>query len=216
MLFLEFKVNLELVFLCSIAYSLPMSQQLFARILRRPASGPARLYEPTARSGHCAALLKGKVFMWAGRTANFDRVKESLAAQVETFDLFTETWSQQHTTGDPPPGLYNGCCATCAGLLYHYGGSNGRKHYSSLSKFDPASLNWTLVGKDSINGPMRKANCAMVCFGEVLWVFAGYGQPTRPIQHGSAFSEDQSGSARTNELHSFHTRTGTSSYRSML
>ena len=186
-----------------------MSKQLFARISRRPASGPARLYEPTARSGHCAALLNDKVFMLAGRPADFDRVKESLAAQVETFDLITETWSQEHTTGDPPPGLYYGCCATCAGLLYHYGGYDGRKHYSSLSKFDPTSLNWTLVGKDSINGPMPKSNCAMVCFGEVLWVFAGAGMiRTRPIQLGSTFSDLQPGLGWTNELHSFHTRTG--------
>ena len=191
-----------------------MFQQLFARIPRRPASGPAGLYEPTARYGHCAALLKGKVFMLTGRPANLDRVKESLAAQVETFDLITETWSQEHTTGDPrpPPGLYHGCCATCAGMLYHYGGYDGRKLYSSLSKFDSASLNWTLVGKESRNGPMHKHGCAMVCFGEVLWVFAGYATPTGPIQHGSAFSEDQSGFGWTNELHSFHTRTGTASY----
>ena len=192
-----------------------MSQQLFARISRRPASGPARLYEPTARYGHCAALLKDKVFMLSGRPADSDRVKESLAAEVETFDLFTETWSQEHTTGDPPPGMYYGCYATCAGLLYHYGGYDGRDVVGCLSKFDPASLNWTLVGKDISNGPMPKHSCAMVCFGEVLWVFAGFGRPTGPIQHGSAFSEKQSGSGRTNELHSFHTITGTASYCSM-
>ena len=192
-----------------------MSKQLFARIPRRPARGPP--YEPTARLGHCAAVLNGKVFTFSGRPADFDRVKKSLAAQVETFDLFTETWSQdlEHTTGDPPPGLYYGCCTTCAGLLYHYGGCDLRTRYSSLSKYDSASLNWTLVGKDSRNGPMPKNSCAMVCFGEMLWVFAGYGTPTGPVQLGSTFSEDQSGSGRTNELHSFHTRIGTSSYCSM-
>ena len=179
-----------------------MSKQLFARIPRRPASGPARLYEPTARYGHCAAILNDKVFMLSGRPVNLDRFKESLASQVETFDLFTETWSQEHTTGDPPPGLYNGCCATCAGLLYHYGGYDGRDVVSCLSKFDPASLNWTFVGKDSRKGPKPKSLCAMVCFGEVLWVFAG--APTPPIHSFSI----QSGSGLTNELHSFHTITG--------
>ena len=173
--------------------------------------GQTKAYEPSPRYGHYAAPVGGRCLLWGGRVPDFGRKK--LALTVEIFDPYLEVWEQQATSGDSPPGLEDGACASLLGQLYSFGGTDGASYYNSLHTLDPTSLEWNeLRVLNQADGPMRKHGCGMVSYnGDRLALFGGYGIPTGPTQPGATFTKNTiytDGRGWSNELHIFNVTEG--------
>ena len=173
--------------------------------------GRTKAYEPSPRWGHYAAPVGGRCLLWGGRVPDFSASgRKKLASTVEIFDPYVEVWEQQATSGDSPPGLYVGECASLLGQLYSFGGWDGASYYNSLHTLDPTSLEWKkLRVLNQADGPMRNYGCGMVSYnGDRLALFGGYGIPTGPTQPGATFTRHTDGRGWTNELHSFNINEG--------
>ena len=175
-------------------------------------------YQPSPRFYHCAAQVGHKTYLWGGWTVDFVTTGlKTLPFEVETFDVFSETWTKKTVTGTPPPGLCSGGFAVVAETLYYYGGNDGHSTYSSLHSLNTVTLEWTeLQSKNPADQPMPKFNHGMVTYHDEtvgvtsLAVLAGYGKPTTPIQPGSTFIQNTKYTGRgwTNELHLFNLTNG--------
>ena len=158
------------------------------------------------------APVEGKLHVWGGFSIDLETGKVSLkdhTSTVLTFDSYLETWSHLNAGGTPPSGLYSCACASAGHYLYTFGGGGSNSKYTgSLHQLDTRTSMWTELAKD---GPMKKANSAMVVYNNHLILFAGYGIPSGPIQPGSEFILDRKatdGSGWTNEMHSFDLKEG--------
>ena len=182
-------------------------------------SQPAQyLYQPSPRFYHRAAQVRHKTYLWGGRTADFFTTGlKTLPFEIETFDVFSETWTKKTVTGTPPPGLCVGGFAAVEETLYHFGGNVGLSPYSSLHSLNTVTLEWReLQSKNPADQPMPKFNHGMVTYHDEtvgvtsLAVFAGYGKPTTPIQPGSTFIQDANYTecGYTNEFHLFNLTNG--------
>ena len=172
------------------------------------ALGLKRPYEPKPRRGHHAGAVGGELFLFAGRTVDFDKVKEELSSTIEVFDQYLEQWRQLKTTGSLPKGLYGGgCCVSPSGDLYVYGGWDGSTRRGGLYKL--SSLKWSqLSGESDMNGPMKKNACRMICFNKKrVAVIGGYGPTPASLQPGATYIENKlyAGYGWSNEVHIFDT-----------
>ena len=175
------------------------------------ALGLNRRYEPKPRYRHYAGAVGGELFVFAGRTTDFDKTKEELSSTIAVFDQYLEQWRQLKTTGTPPKGLYiGGCCVSVSpnGDLYVYGGYDGSSRHGGLYKL--SSLKWSqLSGESDVHGPMKKSSCGMACFNKnKVAVISGYGPPPASLQPGATFIKDKRfayGGGWTNEIHVFDT-----------
>ena len=86
-----------------------------------------------------------------------------------------------------------------------YGGWDGSTRRGGLYKL--SSLKWSKLSgeSDSVNGPMKKNHCRMVCFNKKkVAVIGGYGPPPALLQPGATFIKDKrytNGYGWTNEIH---------------
>ena len=152
--------------------------------------------------------------MWGGRTKDFKN--GDVAATVNIYQPYTESWDEQRLKGRPPPWLYYGSCASTGHHLYLYGGHDGSRYQSSLHQINTKSLVCSeVVISNAALGPMRKVGCGMVTSDDDhLLCIGGDGYPIGPTQPGSEFIKDArcnaDGSAKgwTNEHHSFHLKEG--------
>ena len=175
------------------------------------ALGLNRRYEPKPRYRHYAGAVGGELFVFAGRTTDFDKTKEELSSTIEVFDQYLEQWRQLKTTGSPPKGLYTGgCCVSPNGDLYVYGGYDGSTRSGGLYKL--SSLEWSqLSGESDVHGPMKKHGCGMACFNKnKVAVIGGYCPLRASLQPGATFIMDKDerfayGYDYTNEIHVFDT-----------
>ena len=118
--------------------------------------------------------------------------------------------------GAAPPGLYGGACTVVSETLYHFGGYDDRSWYNTLHSLDTVSLDWRGLHCHTQNPadlPMPKGACGLVTYTDTasLVLFAGYGVPHGPSQHGSRFVQDTNfsdGRGYTNELHLFKLTNG--------
>ena len=158
--------------------------------------------EPSPRWGQLSAVVEEKLCVYGGRTKDFLNEKSGLASSVHSFDGLLESWYSEDT-GDPPPGLYGGACASAGHHVYVYGGVDGPAYQGSLHQLDTRTRTWKQL---SSTGPMRKTGCKMVAYDSNLVLFGGYGIPSGPTQPGAEFvknSKYTDGSGWTNELHTF-------------
>ena len=170
------------------------------------------VYEPSARFSHVGFSIDRRVYVWGGRTDDFEGGSEDskleLANSIE-FDPFLEVWCQLKTTaGTPHSGLSNAACVSYGENVYMYGGYSGGRNKGALSCLNVKSLTWSLLCPEEVaGGPMRKTGCGIVMFhGDKLAVVGGYGYPKGPAQSGSTFIRDTSstsGRGWTNEFHVF-------------
>ena len=165
----------------------------------------ASFYEPPPRWGHFSAPVGNDFCVWRGRTEDYSKEKVS-ASSVYRFDPLLESWSENKPSGPPPPGLYDGSCASTSDHLYLYGGNDGSHYQGSLHQLDTKSWSWKQL---SSAGPMRKSNCGMVTNGNMVTLFGGYGGTPGPTQPGAEFIKDSRfTSGWTNELHTFDLKEG--------
>ena len=173
------------------------------------ALGLKRPYEPKPRAFHYAGAVRGELLVFAGKTVDFDKIKEELSSTIQVFDQYLEQWRQLQTTGCPPKGLYAGCCCvSSSGDLYVYGGHDGSNYRGGLYKL--SSEKWRQLSSESdVNGPMKKNGCGMVVFcKKKVGVIGGYGLPPASLQPGASFVKNErysDGRGWTNEIRIFDT-----------
>lgn len=173
---------------------------------------PPKLYEPKPRYWHYAGAVGEQFFVYAGRTADFDKTKEELSSKIEVFDQYLEEWKALQTTGNPPKGLYGGgYCVSPSGDLFTYGGTDGSTYCNGLYKL--SSLKWSQLSKESDNNsPMMKVGCGMIYLNKSkLAIIGGYGLPYSAHQPGSSFVRNKSftdGREWSNEIHVFDIEEG--------
>ena len=127
--------------------------------------------EPPACVGAFTTAAKGLHYVWRGEGP----VKE--ATTIGIFNPTNEEWTLQPTTGTPPPGLWDGGCASIGNDLYCFGGSNGSSRFNDLHKLNLETFQWSKVHprNDQTNWPKPKNGCGftavnnttlLCCFGE--------------------------------------------------
>ena len=163
-------------------------------------------YEPSPRSFPFAAPVEGELYLYGGRTGDFDERKKRPESRtdLEIFDPKLETWRSVKTKGHPPPLLYNGaCCASSDHHLYICCGYDGSSHYNSLYQLETRTLTWTELLSSDRSGPRKKTGCRMVCYKQKLVLFGGCCDTTGPTQPGASYKNQY-----TNELHTFNLNKG--------
>ena len=168
--------------------------------------------EPSPRWGHFSTPISGQLYVLGGRTEDFKGNGE-VAATVNIYQPYTESWDEQRLKGRPLSWLYGGACASTGHHLYLYGGTDGSHKKGSLYQINTKSLVCSeVVISNAALGPMRKWGCGMVtCDDDHLLCIGGCGIPSSPTQPGPEFINDtrfSDGSGRTNEHHSFHLNEG--------
>ena len=88
-------------------------------------SEPTMSAEPSPRDRHFSAAVGDQLYVWGGRTKDFDDEKNALASALHSFHAVLECWEHCECSGPPPPALYRGSCASTGDHLYMYGGSDG-------------------------------------------------------------------------------------------
>lgn len=175
----------------------------------------ASLYEPSPRFWQYSCVIEGRLYTWGGGDvdvfAKRVSMKDSLSF-VHIYEPYTETWTQQATTGTPPPACADGACASIGHHFYTYGGFSALgSTKGSLHQLDTRTLEWTTLPNCG-DCPMRKQACGMVAHDNNLVLFGGTGIPSAHIQHGSEFIPDrfstEEGSGWTNELNIYDIKTG--------
>ena len=159
--------------------------------------------EPSPRWGQFSAVVEEKLCVYGGRTKDFVKEKSGLVSSVHSFNGLLESWYPEDTGGVPPPGLYNGACASAGHYVYVYGGHDGSAYQGSLHQLDTRTWTWKQL---SSTGPTRKAGCGIVVYGSNVVLFGGYGIPSGPTQPAAEFvksSKYTDGRGWTNELHTF-------------
>ena len=172
----------------------------------------ARLYEPSPRIGHYDCSIGDNIYVGFGFTGDSSTAAmRELSRQVEVYDCYSKTWVQRKTTGTPPPGLFNGACASINNKLYTYSGYGGddSPYTGTLSQLDTSTMEWKLLTSDI--GPMKKQGARMIAVNDELAVLGGLGIPTSPTQPGASFvrkSSRSDGRGWTNEFHIFNISNG--------
>ena len=160
--------------------------------------------EPSPRRSHFSVAVEGQIYVYGGLTEDFRREKSSLASTVHLFIPCLESWQERRLKGPPPPGVYNGACASVGHHAFFYGGLDGTNRHGSLHQLNTSTLIWSV--KSTTGPPMRKTGCRMISYDDKLLLYGGYGIPSGPTQPGAEFIKDPrftDGSGWTNELHTF-------------
>lgn len=182
---------------------------------------PQGQYTPSARAGHFACVVKDQIYVISGYMKQESKY-ETTSFFIEIYDPHSETWYQRRATGTPPPGFYNGACASLNGKIYTYGGyarpsSAGAGAFSdTLSELDTKTLIWKNLTSnvDPNLSPMKKRAAGLVRFGrDKLALIGGYGirkEPQTDSKSSFFFNKTQGDEdyGWTNEFHTFDIRTG--------
>ena len=161
--------------------------------------------EPQGRFWHWSAIVDGKQYTYGGHCGAGESQPLST---VEIFDLVTEQWQQMPTTGEAPPGHMNASCAAVATYLYHFGGRDGHKHYSTIHRLEITKLTWSATpAVNPLEAPMPKSNVGMLVHGSTFVISGGYGdlpEHSHPDKYVPDPDPEYEGQAWTNEVHCFH------------
>ena len=111
------------------------------------------------------------------------------------YDVESERWMVQPTTGPPPLGQYGGGCTTVMNHLYCFGGYDRfLSKTNDLYKMNCQSFKWSKIHPRSERSlwPSKKAYCGLIAVDETtLACFGGNGE-----------------SGYTNEFHLFDLKQG--------
>ena len=146
--------------------------------------------EPPPCSNAFTTEANGLHYVWRGHGSEKD------ATTIGIYNVESEQWTIQPTTGPPPPGQSGGRFTTLMNHLYCFGGWNGSCFSNDLHKLNCQSFEWSKIHPSLL--PTKKSGCGLVALDETtLACFGGVG-----------------GSGRTNEFHLFDLQEGTQCVRS--
>ena len=162
-----------------------------------PALSTVLQYEPTARFGHCTAVVNGRLLMYGGTDS------DEPPSVVEIFE--DRTWKSMLTTGELPEG-YAGLTATAvADTLFTFAGMGREGLSNKLFALRTVSLEWNkLHPVNPDEAPSAKLFSAIIAFGRnMLCSFGGKGPlPTSPYPGAEYVAEEREddGNGWNNEL----------------
>ena len=176
------------------------------------------VYEPAGRFWHASFSLNNRLYVWGGRTVDFENGSEAdkikLKSCIEQFNPDLEVWRQLNTAGTPHPGLLSAACVSDGENIFTYGGSSGKRFEGVLSRLNLETLTWSQLSPETAGGPMRKDGCGLIIVQDKLVLIGGYGIPTGPIQPQATFVRNTKftdGRGWSNEIHEFNTSQGSHS-----
>ena len=165
------------------------------------------VYEPSPRVYHSSVQIQDNAYLWGGLTQDSSR-----SEVINIVDSYAEMWKERITTGVSPPGQYNGSFTVVGSNLYYFGGTDGRKYFSSVHELQLSNLEWNeIMQSNTAEGPLVKSGCGMVAYQQQLAVVGGCGSaPTGSLQAGAEFikSINYPGEGWNNEFHLFSIREG--------
>ena len=125
--------------------------------------------EPPACRSAFTTTANGLHYVWRGGGP------AKKATTIGIFNPTNEEWTLQPTTGTPPPGHWDGGCASIGNDLYCFGGNSGSSYFNDLHKLNLETFQWSEVHprNDRTNWPLPKRICGFVaknqrtlcCFG---------------------------------------------------
>ena len=120
-------------------------------------------YEPSPRSYPFAAPVEGELYLYGGRTDDFNERKKRPESNtdLEIFYPKLETWRHVKTKGYPPPLLYFGAYASSGHHLYICCGYDGSSRHNSLYQLETRTLTWTELSSSDRSGPRKKTRCSI-------------------------------------------------------
>ena len=148
--------------------------------------------EPPACYGAFTTAAKGLHYVWRGAGPAEE------ATTIGIFNPTNEEWTLQPTTGTPPPGLWDGGCASIGNDLYCFGGSKGSSRFNDLHKLNLETFQWSKVHprNDQTNWPKPKIGCGFTAVNNLLCCFGGYTRDSKwtnefhfcDVQEGTHYS----------------------------
>ena len=130
----------------------------------------------------------------------------------------TGEWGQLPTSGIPPLGIAYHASTSIGDDIYYFGGRCGHSgcHHDTLYRLNTLTMKWKNMSPStsSNDGPMKKAQCAMVGFHwrneDYLFIFGGYGLLPSNHQPQSTYipKRGKPEYGWTNECHIFCIQTG--------
>ena len=167
-------------------------------------------YEPVPRQFHLSFPAKRLLYVWGGRTVNFETDSEAdkikIGSCIEQFNPDLEVWRQLNTAGTPHPGLSYAACVSDGENVFMYGGYSGKRLEGVLSRLNLETLTWSQLSPETAGGPMRKTGCGLIIVQDKLVLLGGYGIPAGPIQPQATFVRDPKFTGWkgwSNEIHEF-------------
>ena len=163
-------------------------------------------YEPDSRSYFWSAAIDGELYVWGGKA------KAKATASVQVYDSCSEVWKEVLTHGSPPPAVFQGASAHSQHYLYAYGGvKEDGSNSGCLHRLDTKTSFWTQLAAHSAAAPMKKLECGMTVYDNLVIIIGGYGIRNGPIQPGSEWvcnDESPNADGQTNEMHKYDLREG--------
>ncbi|XP_051876593.1 rab9 effector protein with kelch motifs [Pristis pectinata] len=125
---------------------------------------------PLSREGHSMCVVKGKVYLFGGRSHHL--VDESLPGMYR-FHIESLIWEKLQVNGIAPNTL-NHCAALIGDNIFVFGGIQKGEVSDDLFMFSTVSLTWTPV-KTIGPPPAPRYNHASATVGGLLYLFGGIG-----------------------------------------
>ena len=170
--------------------------------------------EPQPRRGACGAAIGDRLFLYRGFLSSFRGMNTyPRISNIEELSTTSLEWVQRETSGSSPPGPCESACAVIDEHLYHFGGSDGKRHSGELHGLNICSKKWQkILPVNPSEGPMSKGACGMISVSdEMLCITCGYGYLDGRTPINSRFVESTrftDGRGWSNKLHLFNLKTG--------
>ena len=121
---------------------------------------------PTARWGHSAAVVNGKIYVVGGVMSETAFLNGKPIAAVEEYDPVTDTWTRKADMPEPRGYLY-GSHPVVDGKIYIIGG--GKNVVSRVDVYDPATDTWSRAA----DMPTARMLYARVAWNGKIYTFGG-------------------------------------------
>ncbi|XP_078415496.1 uncharacterized protein LOC144691353 [Cetorhinus maximus] len=129
---------------------------------------PQSGYIPSSREGHSMCVVKGKIYLFGGRSHNL--VEECLPGMY-CFDIESLTWEKLQINGIAPCTL-NHSAAMVGNNIFVFGGIQNGDVSDDLFMFNTVSLTWTPVKTIGLT-PTPRCTHTFATVGERLYLFGG-------------------------------------------
>ena len=145
---------------------------------------PATAASPSARVGHAAAVLGGRLYIYAGRTgAEF---ADHTLSDVWAFDPSASEWSEVQPTGSsprPPPLSYHTMTASSTHVFLFGGCTVDHGRSNALWAFDVSALSWEKLSEEATPGPVPCGGASIVFVDGAVHALFGYNGKHELDQH---------------------------------
>ncbi|KAF0987038.1 hypothetical protein HZS_7238 [Henneguya salminicola] len=133
-------------------------------------------YSPSARSGHCSAIMDNMILIYGGYT----NIKNTLFPDISFYHIFKKDWIKYKKDINA-----DDCCASSSFIVHDhfvflFGGTCypfGRTISNTLSMFDFTTKRWEVLSaknnEPSINQPQPLYGSLMFYYGESVYIYGG-------------------------------------------